>query len=155
MGADNIEQQLQRMQAELDLKALINAYHWRADQFDWQGWSECFTEDAEFDFVGAFGVMRGRDEIRETCKGNMDHIYQVMQHIMVNLHFELGDADNASGRGNLIFIGVPDASKQDQNYMSGGRYEWRFKRTPQGWKIAHTRLQFLWTKGEDVGAVFE
>lgn len=136
------------------LEKLINNYHWRADQFDWAGWADSFTEDSVFEFVGGFGVMTGKQQIHDTCKGNMDHVYEIMQHVMVNLDFEITGADTATGHGNLVFSALPDASRPTRYYQSGGRYEWRFRRTPQGWKIAHTRLQFLWNNGADQDAVF-
>ncbi len=140
---------------QLLLQQLINTYHWRADQFDWEGWAATFTEDSVFEFVGGFGTMTGRQQIHDTCKGNMDHVYEVMQHVIVNLDFELTGTDTATGHGNLLFSALPDASKPTRYYQSGGRYEWQFRRTAQGWRIAHTRLQFLWNNGLDQDAVFE
>jgi len=145
---------LQRLEDELALRVLINNYHWQADRFDWRAWAECFTEDAEFDFAGEFGTMRGRQAIHDTCKANMDHVYEAMQHVMVNLEFELTGADSATGHGNLIFTAVPERAKPEQNFQSGGRYEWTFARTANGWRIAKARLEFIWTRGDNIGEVF-
>lgn len=148
------EARLQRLEDDLALHALINNYHWQADAFNWAAWADCFTEDAEFDFSAEFGTMRGRQQIHDTCKGNMDHVYAVMQHVMVNLAFELTGADTARGHGNLIFTALPDSARPEQNFQSGGRYNWEFARTPQGWRIAKAKLEFIWTRGDNVGAVF-
>ncbi|MGD9604121.1 MAG: nuclear transport factor 2 family protein [Gammaproteobacteria bacterium] len=136
------------------LARLINNYHWRADHFDWVGWADSFTEDAEFDLPGTFGMMKGRQQIHDICKGNMDHVYEAMQHVMVNLDFEVGGADSATGHGNLIFTAIPDAARPHEYYQAGGRYNWKFRRTSAGWKICTARLEFLWNNGGDQSDVF-
>jgi ketosteroid isomerase-like protein len=153
MSSESFENRLQRIEDERAIEKLINTYHKRADAFDWVGWAQSFTEDALFEFAGGFGVMHGRQEIHDTCKGQMDHVYRVMQHIMVNLDFEV-TGDRATGTGNLIFVGVPDAQQASSYFMSGGRYRWKFARTNAGWKIAEAFLEFIWNNGADAAAVF-
>ena len=136
------------------LSKLINTYHWRADHFDWEGWADSFTEDAIFDLPATFGLMRGRQQIHDICKGNMDHVYDTMQHVMVNLDFDIIDANNATGHGNLLFTAVPEATKPHQFYQAGGRYNWKFRRTQSGWRICEARLDFLWNNGGDQSDVF-
>ncbi len=140
---------------QLALQKLINAYHWHADHFDWVAWAACFTADAEFDFSSEFGTMRGREQIHDICKSNMDHVYEAMQHVMVNLDFDITGTDTAHGRGNLIFTAIPDRTRPEQNFQSGGRYQWEFARTPTGWRIAKAKLEFIWTRGDNVGDVFQ
>lgn len=141
------------LEDQLQLQKLINTYHWRADQLDWQGWSETFTEDAVFDLPNAFGLLKGRKQIHDICKGNMAHVYKAMQHIMVNLDFEITGADSASGRANLIFSGIADPAKPTEYVQSGGRYQWEFRRTRDGWRIAKAHLIFLWSNGGDKESV--
>jgi len=136
------------------LHKLIDNYHWQADHFEWVAWAESFTEDCEFDLPGTFGVMRGRQQIHDICKGNMDHVYATMQHVMVNLDFDVTGTDTATGHGNLIFTAVPDATQPHQFYQAGGRYRWEFRRTPAGWRISRARLDFLWNNGGDQADVF-
>ena len=152
--SDAANSQLVELTDQLALRHLINDYHWHADHFDWDAWADCFTEDAVFDFAGEFGVMRGRDQIRDICKSNMDHVYDEMQHVMVNLDFTPTGPDTAEGHGNLVFTAVPDRSRPDENFQSGGRYEWGFVRTPDGWRIRKAHLEFIWTRGDNVGDVF-
>jgi hypothetical protein len=125
----DIEKRLNELEDQLALRKLINSYHWRADHFDWSAWADCFTEDAEFDFSGEFGVMCGRQAIHDICKDNMDHVYGEMQHVIVNLDFEVTGENTAAGHGNLIFAA-------------------------QGWRISRARLDSLWTRGENAGDVF-
>ena len=155
MADVDLAARLDRVETLAALEKLINAYHWHADHFEWKAWAECFTEDATFDLPGTFGLMKGRQAIHDTCKGNMDHVYDTMQHVMVNLDFEILGPDTASGRGNLVFSAVPDRRRPDQPYRAGGRYTWRFRKTAEGWKIADATLVFLWNSGNDADAVFD
>jgi len=150
----DLSSRLDRIEQLAALEKLINTYHWRADHFEWRAWADCFAEDATFNLPDTFGQMKGRQEIHDVCKGNMDHVYDIMQHVMVNLDFELTDADTATGTGNLIFTGVPDKNRPDQLYRSGGRYRWTFRKTAEGWRIADATLVFLWNSGEDADSVF-
>jgi len=151
----SVEERLKRLEDEAGLKKLINTYHKRADAFDWAGWAETFTEDAVFLLPNSFGTLRGRQTIHDVCKGNMDHVYDVFQHIMINLDFEVDGSDTATGTANLIFTGLVDRAAQTKYYQSGGRYKWTFKRTPQGWRIAHAWLEFIWNNGADADQVFK
>lgn len=153
MNSESLESRLQRIEDDRALTKLINTYHKRADAFDWNGWAETFTEDAVFEFAGGFGRMCGRKDIHDKCKGAMDHVYNVMQHIMVNLDFEV-TGDRATGTGNLIFVGIGDEHQPAAFYMAGGRYRWAFLRTQEGWKIADAFLEFIWNNGADEDAVF-
>lgn len=153
MSSENYESRLQRIEDERALEKLINTYHKHADVFDWIGWADCFTESAVFEFTGGFGVMRGRKDIHDKCKGAMDHVYEVQQHIMVNLDFAT-TADGATGTGNLIFVGIADKNNPANFYMAGGRYKWTFARSADGWKIAEAFLEFIWNNGADADAVF-
>lgn len=158
MADHGVEQRLQILEDKQALAEHMNLYCKTADRFDWAGWADTLTEDSVFEF-GDFGDMRGRDmrgrqTIHDTFKGYIDHVYAVMQHMMSNLDFEV-DGDNATGTGNLIFTGIMDAAKPTEYYMSGGRYQWKYRRTDAGWRIAHTKLEFIWNNGGDKNAVFQ
>jgi SnoaL-like domain len=146
---------IEQLDDQLQLQKLMNTYGWRADQLDWKGWSQTFTEDAVFDLPNSFGLLKGRKQIHDVCKGNMAHVYKIMQHIMVNLDFEITGPNSATGRGNLIFSGVADPAVPTQFVQSGGRYNWKFKRTKAGWRIHRARLDFLWNNGGDKESVFD
>ncbi|MBT8445614.1 MAG: nuclear transport factor 2 family protein [Gammaproteobacteria bacterium] len=152
--ANKTEKTIQRLADMAALEKLINDYHWRADNFDWKGWADSFTKDAEFELPDTFGMMRGRKEIHDICKGNMDHVYGAMQHVMVNLDFDITGKNSATGHGNLIFTAIPDPEKPSECFTSGGRYNWEFTRTGKGWKISRARLVFLWNNGQDTADVF-
>lgn len=154
MADADLAARIDRIETLAALEKLINTYHWNADHFDWKAWADCFTEDATFNLPGTFGLMQGRQAIHDTCKGNMDQVYDTMQHVMVNLDFEITGPDSATGHGNLVFTAVPDENRPDQPYRAGGRYTWAFRKTAEGWRIADATLVFLWNTGNDGDAVF-
>jgi hypothetical protein len=43
------------------------------------------------DLPNSFGLLTGRKETHDVCKGNMDHIYD-----MVNLYFEITGPDSGT-----------------------------------------------------------
>lgn len=145
MSLETIESRLQRIEDERAIEKLVNTYAKRADAFDWAGWSETFTEDAIFDTAGMFKLMKGRQIIHDLFKGDMDDLYENMQHVIVNLDFDVA-GDCASGTGNLIFAGTMDKDQLTRCHMAGGRFTWDFVRTKGGWRFSHTRLEVLWVK---------
>lgn len=152
----DLAERLARLETIQDLTRLINSYHQTADRFDWEDWATHFTDDAVFVFEHGFGEMAGREGILEICKSSMDPFYDLMQHIMVNLDFEITGPDTASGRANLIFTAIFDSEKRDNYYQAGGIYRWDFRKTAEkGWLISKAYLDFVWNNGNDQGSVFE
>lgn len=153
--SNNLEDRITRLEELAALDKLMNTYHWRVDQFDWEGWADCFTEDAVFEMPNLFGTLRGRNEILSTCKGAMAHVYDEIQHIMINLDFELTGADTATGHGNLIFAGVENRNAPEKAYTTGGRYTWKYVKQADGWRIKHSTCLFLWNNGASGSTVFD
>ena len=73
----------------------------------------------------------------------MGQVFAKQQHFISNHVFEV-DGDRASGRANLIFAGVMDATNSKMNYRMGMRYTWQFTRTDDGWKTVHTKVEKVW-----------
>jgi len=148
------ELRIRLIEDELAIKHLIDEYGRRADTLDWEYWTETFTEDSMFDFDGSFGVMQGRDNIRETCRGNMAPVYEDFMHYMLNTIVSVDGSDIATGTGNIVFVGLPDKSRPDEFFAMGGRYKWEFRREHDGWKISRTHVTFLWNTNADINEVF-
>ena len=140
---------------ELALRRHMNNYHWLADNWRWDDWAQLLTEDSVFEHVSGGVTFRGRKEIRELCAGELERNYQACQHIIANCNFVLTSADTATGTGNLWFVGIPDTSHPKVNSSSGGRYQWKFVKTVDGWRTSHTRLHVVWEAGSDVASMFE
>lgn len=150
----SLETRLQILEDERRLRQLVAAYTQRGDAFDWEGWAELFAEDAVFTIPGAFGTLTGRKEIHDVSKAALGPAYQITQHYIVNLDFMVDGSDMATGRGDLIYSALPDSEKPTHFYLTGGRYNWTFKRTATGWRIYRATLNFLWNNGVGAEAVF-
>lgn len=147
---------LEQRLAELEDKEAIRGMMmrgWRAlDHKDWQGWIDCWAEDAEF-FFGPWDVTRGRDAIYDKVVA-AEAPLAAMQHHILNMQVQV-DGDEASGTGYMWFVAINDAERPDRLYEMGGPYVWRFVRTPAGWKVARQHLDVTWTKGADATGAFE
>jgi SnoaL-like domain len=143
---DHLAQRVQVLEDKEALRGLLTR-GWRAlDVKDWDTWSSCWTEDAEFEF-GPWGVTHGRAAIREAVIAAEDG-YPAMQHHILNMHFEI-DGDRATGIGYMWFVAVDDATEPGRHYDMGGPYEWEFTRTSQGWRMQRQKLAVAWTSGHD------
>jgi uncharacterized protein (TIGR02246 family) len=154
MAKSTLEERVSRIEDIEAIKTLINTYHWRVDQFDWIGWAQCFTADAVFEMPNLFGTLRGRDEIQSTCQGKMDHVYDEIQHVIVNVHVELTGPDTATGHGNLIFNAVENREQPRNVDSTGARYTWKFRQESDGWRIEHSTCIFLWNNGASGSSIF-
>lgn len=134
------------------LNDLINTYHWVADHYRWDEWSELLTEDMVFEYIAKEShVFRGIREMTDAWKSILESCYESSQHVIVNRFFEIGpDGKTATGHANGLYYMTFDLSKPHENYMAGGRYEWKFVKTDGDWKIQHTRLQLTWEYGKDL-----
>lgn len=152
---DLVQQLTQRIRVLEDkeaLASLMNRYCRTADENDWEGWSRCFTENADFDF-GPFGQHHGREKIREVCEA-AEAPYLDKQHSMTNMQFEV-DGDTARGTAYLWFAGVPDPLNPLHHYDIGGPYRWEFQRTDEGWLLSRMNLRIVWTQGDADASVFD
>jgi hypothetical protein len=143
---DRIAERLQVLEDKEALSGLLTR-GWRAlDVKDWDTWSSCWAEDAQFDF-GPWGVTRGRAAIRDVVIA-AEQAYPAMQHHILNMHFEV-DGDRATGIGYMWFVAIADATEPGRHLDLGGPYEWEFTRTGQGWRMQRQRLAVAWTSGQD------
>ena len=140
----NIEERIGVLEDNLALTRLLNGYHLTLDRLDWDAWIEVFTADAEVNFIGGYGTMKGKAEIFERSTAAMRGAHERLQHVMLNLDFDI-DCDAAQGTGDLLFAAIPKAAVPTRYFTAGGRYSWRFQRTPAGWRIAAMTLEFIWT----------
>ncbi|MFD5318423.1 nuclear transport factor 2 family protein [Streptomyces sp. NPDC127098] len=139
------------LEDDRDLRALM-IRGWRAlDARDWDTWSECWTEEAVFEF-GPWQEVRGRDAIRRTVV-EAESGYAAMQHHILNTAFEVR-GDRATGIGYLWFVAVPRPDMRATPYAMGGPYDWEFVRTAAGWRLARQRLGVWWETGQDPTAAF-
>lgn len=147
----HIARRLRELEDKEALRGLLTR-GWRAlDEKDWDTWSSCWAEDAEFEF-GPWGVTRGRTAIREAVIA-AEAAYPAMQHHILNMHFDI-DGDRATGIGYMWFVAVDDSAEPGRHYDMGGPYEWTFTRTGEGWRMQRQALSVAWTSGEDTSSSF-
>ena len=89
------------LQDDLLLRNHINQYHWYADNFMWDEWSELLSEDTEFEVASAGRIYSGKAETLERCRHGLESRYQACQHAIVNLRFEFESDVQAAGFGNM------------------------------------------------------
>lgn len=153
----NQEQQatLRRLDDLYALEKLINIYQEYCDDRNWDGYGSCYTEDAVVVVKGGTsGPICGRAAIVEMAVQSFFAHYQVTQHLITNLNFELIGADSATGRGETILVALAEERQTPDIYITGGRYRWQFRRTAAGWKFAHYEVGFVWSRGRLVDGIF-
>ncbi|UDY23745.1 nuclear transport factor 2 family protein [Nocardioides sp. Kera G14] len=114
------------------IKQLKYRYVRLLDTKDWDGFSECFTEDATGDYAGL--VFANRSDLVDYMRTNLPAGILTMHQVH---HPEITvSGDEATGRWYLQDKVLSDAFRFA---LEGAAfYEDRYTRTPTGWRIAHT-----------------
>lgn len=135
----------------VDVAAIVDvtvAYCWAIDTRDWAALDRIFVPDA----TAVFGSweLEGLDAIRRRLERTLSRL-DASQHL-VGTHQVHLDGDTATGRCYVHAQHVRDAAAIDGAgplYLVAGRYDDRFVRTPDGWRIARRTLTPLWTEGNE------
>lgn len=146
-ATSTVEDRLTEIESKLALYDLMHDYQRLADERRYKDWAECWTDDAVFE--NSFGALHGKQEIYEACDSAMD-VFKVQQHLIGNTRFRV-NGDEATGTGIVIFTGVPDPEIPGEHTVSGGHYDWRFRKTEAGWKLAYSNLRFIWSRNDKLG----
>jgi hypothetical protein len=137
---------LQTLTDRLDIIDVLHRYMYAVDRRDWELLGTCFTEDATVDFSGAGGPNAGAAELVAWLADTMG-LFAMTQHTVSNVLIEVS-GDEATGQAyfsNPMTI-AHDGGPNDLLF-SGGAYDDRFRRTPQGWRIAARRAQLTFIEG--------
>lgn len=136
-------ERIEALEAKDELHSLINRYCSTADAKDWDGYADCFTEDAVYE--GPFGQKVGRAAMRDMAAER--HFHEPgLQHSITNLEVNVS-GDDADGTANLIFFGALSAEDKTLHGDRGGHYRLKFRRTQEGWKIVRNQLDVVWENG--------
>lgn len=131
----SIEDRLERLEAESDIRRL-KARYWNAcDTKDVAAVRACFVEEAELVYppLGAFGL----DGLIEIFSAIAVGTPVVDVHHGHNAEINVIDADTAEARWSL---GFSTYNPETQTYRTiAGLYHDRYVRTPSGWRIAYSR----------------
>ena len=113
----------------LAVREVLDEYCLRLEVNAFEEWLDLFTDDAVYEVYGK--TLRGRDEIRGMLSKAPHGI-----HIGGAARIALA-GDTAQTVQNYLFLG------QDDKYTNKGWYYRTLRRTGAGWKISHTRVEFL------------
>jgi hypothetical protein len=139
-----------RLLALAELQALKARYFRCLDSKDWDGFEALFTEDAVFDMRDGRGtnldpdaVVQGAKAIRRFVSDAVAALVTVHQGHMPEIEFV--DESQASGVWAMHDLLWPADGMQAhfRQFEGFGHYHERYRRTPQGWRIAALKLTRL------------
>ena len=128
-----------------DRQAIIDvtiAYSWALDGRRFDDLDHVFLANA----TAQLGrLLEGRDAIKQRIRDALVPL-DASQHLVATHQVEI-DGDRATGRCYLQAQHVKAGTPGGDLFMVGGRYEDRYARTPDGWRIEHRELVVIWTDG--------
>ena len=131
--------QLADRQAIVDLTI---AYSYALDDRRFDDLDDVFVPDATAELGW---LLEGRDAIKDRIRNAL--VPLDASHHLVATHQVRFDGDRATGRCYLQAQHVRVDADGGPLFMVGGRYEDRYVRSPDGWRIEHRALVVLWTDG--------
>jgi hypothetical protein len=134
-----VADQLADRQALVDLTI---AYSYALDDRRFDDLDDVFVPDATAELGW---LLEGRDAIKARIRDALVPL-DASQHLVATHQVQL-DGDRATGRCYLQAQHVRTGADGGELFMVGGRYEDRYVRTADGWRIDHRALVVLWTDG--------
>ena len=95
----------------------VIAYATALDTRDWATLGSLFTDDARWEYAGSGERLSGPDAIVARISASLER-FDATHHL-------------------------PGGEK----FLSGGRYDDRLRRTPDGWQFTHRRITSVWSEG--------
>lgn len=126
---------------------LITAYARATDLSDGRAAAALFAQDGQLDMPGGRSF-RGRDEIARRVDEQPQG--QVSRHLLANIAIHAESADRATGS---LYVTMYRAQRPDSGgplpldgpYLIG-EYQDEYRRTAEGWRIAHRRLTTIFRR---------
>jgi hypothetical protein len=131
----------------LDRQAVVDVcvrYCTALDRRDWNLLRTCFTADASGDFAG-LGQLQGYEDFERVCRRALEPL-AASQHVVTNFVVAVA-ADGATTTCYFQAQHVKPGTPGGDLFVVAGIYTDRHVRTPDGWRIAHRRLDVTWTDG--------
>lgn len=120
------------------IRDLIGNFAISIDDKDKAGYAANFVEDAVLELP--FGTIIGKAAIAEMPGPPQEWGTQhLIGEVIIDLH-----GDEATTRAYMMATHVFDADDRSRKAHSGGWYQHRAVRTPDGWRLAHVRLVVVW-----------
>ncbi len=128
-----------RREDELAIRDLANRYARMIDRRDWPELPRVFTPDCELSGQGY--LMRGHAELDRGLR-KID-MYSVTLHCVLNQVTRL-DGDRATGEFYCIANHIHERDGVAYKLDMGIRYDDRYVRTADGWRLAKRVLNLIW-----------
>jgi len=128
-----------RREDELAIRDLANRYARMIDRRDWPELPRVFTPDCELSGQGY--RMRGHAELGVGLR-KID-MFSATQHCVLNQLTQL-DGDRATGEFYCIANHIHERDGVAYKLDMGIRYEDRYVRTADGWRLAKRTLNLIW-----------
>ena len=115
---------------DVAIRNLLACYCLTLDLDDVDGWVDCFTPDATYSVYGR--TFEGHAGLRKMMGGAPGGLHLGGPPVV-----ERVDDDHATSRRNLLFV------ERASGTQRSAIYDDELVRTPDGWRIASTRCQFI------------
>jgi 3-phenylpropionate/cinnamic acid dioxygenase small subunit len=127
----------------LEVSEVLDDYARGVDSKDWDLVLSVFSDDATLDYT-AFGGPKGpAREVVDWIQGSVSPMAMTQHHI-TNRHITI-DGDDAVCVAELFApLGMATGDGKMSMLFSGGAYNDRMRRTPDGWKIAERICDKAW-----------
>lgn len=136
----SLEDRLAAVEDTLAILQLEGAYPPAWDSGDADAWAGLFTDDGTFELAEVGGVpgstIRGRDALRRFCVEFTAHTSGIH---LLNTPSIVSDGDEATARIHFEFRSGAAGDAETRHAHVAGHYTVRYRRTPDGWRIAHRR----------------
>lgn len=127
----------------LAVSDVLDAYARGIDTKDWPLVTSVFTDDATLDYSAFGGPTGSRDELVSWLQAAVS-AFAMTQHHITNRNIDVS-GDEASSLAELFApMGMASSDGKMTMLLSGGRYNDRLRRTPDGWKIASRVCEQAW-----------
>ena len=122
---------------------LLTAYAASIDDKDWQRLASLFTADALLDYTGSGGPRGSFEEAVPFLQQGLG-LFSVTQHFLTNRRITV-DGDAATSSALLLNPLLSDDGQGGMRMLLvGGRYESRYERTDDGWRISEHMASTVW-----------
>jgi len=140
-GADAERRTLKELSDRQALRDLAARYARIPDDRDYGAVDEVFTRDARL--LGPGFHLEGREQIREAMRSI--ERYRATQHTMHQQSVALR-GDEAEGEVYCVAHHLHEVDGRPQKLDWGIRYRDRYRREPEGWRLARRELVIVWTQ---------
>ncbi|RYP75783.1 hypothetical protein DL769_003739 [Monosporascus sp. CRB-8-3] len=147
----DLQGRLQRLEDKDAIITLLNKYCTFANNHQWDEYTFCFLENGIVKFEDWEDVV-GREKIAALI-GSSEDRFQGLQHSLTNVELSI-DGDQVTGICYLRFAATLNTSKPYEYHGFGEPYDFSFRRTKHGWKIATLQLKKIWAQNQDTEGVF-